>query len=166
MLITFYMGLHLWRCILLPGGVGKGCRMCVKGVVPTPWPSGRLVGAQDQTERADWHVIHIPDLEPVFVCVCVYLFVWREWEILGMQRLTRLAQPDPEFTLQTYSLRNGVQSTKGVVLQDYSHPRRAQPCITCGVGFKRFYTVCRTACIMYFISRTDSHPSSLPPAPN
>lgn len=56
--------------------------MWAKGVVLTPWPSGRLVGAEDLTVRADCYLIHTPDLRPVSVCVRVR--AWRERDREGL----------------------------------------------------------------------------------
>lgn len=61
-------------------GCGKDVASVVwaKGVVLTPWPSGRLVGAEDLTVRADCYRIHTPDLRPVSVCVRVRVCMERE----------------------------------------------------------------------------------------
>lgn len=48
-----------------------GSVVWAKGVVLTPRPSGRLVGAEDLTERADCYLIHTPELRQASACVCV-----------------------------------------------------------------------------------------------
>lgn len=71
------------NCVLCnreQGGVDGGWKdvgsaVWAKGVALTPWPSGRLVRAEDLTERAVCHLIHTPDLRLAPVCPCLSLYI-------------------------------------------------------------------------------------------
>ena len=52
----------------------------MKGAVLTPRPSGKLVGAEDLTERADCHLIHTPELRQVSGCGEKEIHRWIEYK--------------------------------------------------------------------------------------